>query len=231
MNDISSSEPTGPVEARFGVALAVVGAAAALVAGISRYLPIESFAPLPTDIVEDLRIFTPLVFLFIACLIAAASYASYRKDRRRTIYIACVLFFLGLLGLGGLRATSVAWVAHDEYCEIPEFSRIVMSPVEPTILRQVASDIVGNEDYKTLAESLICNGRFGEQVRNALDEGSGQRRAALFFIAISSLIGLFSGLTLLTWSLAALQPVKRPAAKPAKKTAKKILPIGHRRGP
>jgi heme A synthase len=200
---------SGPVEAKLSTAAAILTAAAALGGAIIVYFPLEKFARLPPDLIADSRFFTGFICLFAIIGIAAASYSTYPKSRRLTLYLAMAIFAAGLAGIIGLRIVAAQWVAYEADCLVQEYQMAVIAPIEPASVAAASATLALKGDYLERAGDLICSEADGETVRNDFAESNSARRATLMFLLISSFTCLFSSMTLLLWSLAALQPIAR----------------------
>lgn len=198
-----------PVEAKFGVATAILAAASAFVVAVLKFLPFDELALLPPDLAQRVRWIVAVSYVFIACLIALASYIRYKKDRRRAILISCGAFLIGFICLISLLFVSDAWVIVDKDCIAPESRTQVIAPIEPEVVAAASAQRRLRGSYVTRTRQLMCDDNYGDDISAALAENAVGRRMQLTVLAVVALLGLFSGLTLLLWSLAALQPVNR----------------------
>lgn len=199
----------GPVEAKLSTAAAILAAAAALGGTIITYFPLEKFATLPGELVEDSRFFTSFICLFVIIAIAAASYSRYPKSKRLTLYLAIAIFAAGVCGIIGLRVAAAYWVVEARHCRIVEKSRSVLPPQEPKSMADASHTLALKGDFYERARILICDDTFGDDIRADFAEMNSTRQTVLLMLLIGAFTSLFSSLTLLLWSLTALRPARR----------------------
>lgn len=216
------SEYTDPVEAKLTAAAAILAAATALGAAIIVYFPLEKFAKLPVDLIDDSRFFTGFICMFVIVAIAAASYSKYPKSKNLTIKLALCIFGGGIVAIVVLRIAVASWVAFSSTCTIPANTLIVMAALEPQSVIDGTRELSLKGSYRDRSSELICNDPWGEIVRKDFADNNRMRRVILEMLLIGSFTCLFSSLTLLLWSLTALQPVKPAAHKPGRKSPKKV---------
>lgn len=234
---MTSSNAPSPPETNFLVAASVLTGAAGLVTATLKFLPLERLFDLPSNILQTISTVANIACIAIALGIAVASYAAYRKSRKRTLLLSSSILFCAFALLALTYGLIANWVVRLPTCEDPmaliesgeaiaendilsRGIRIIRPASPPVKLAKMAKER-GLEDVSVeqQIDELACEGDTGTQIRRAIEERNQERRMILTALPILVITLLFSGLTLLAWTLAFVAP-SRQAAAPANKRSR-----------
>ena len=206
-------------ETNFGVAGAILVAAAGLVTLSLNYIPVHILFDLPADMLATIKTVANIACIAIALGIAVASYADYRKSRSRTLVLSVLILIVAFTLLTATHVMIRNWVVALTTCEdslalaetgeaepkTPEQARgirIIIPATLPRMLTDTANSRgLGKLSHERQIEELACEGEKGFEIRQSISERTETRRLILTAMPILVITGLFTGLTLLSWTL------------------------------
>lgn len=214
------------VESDFSTAVTILGAASALVLAIVAFIPVDTSFHVPPDLYLGYQFLSGVAWLFIAFYIAVRSYQNDTKSKSKTFRLAGVTFFLGFMAAISLFMISEKWVIHDPGCIDPAtgtenraFSTLIAPATIAVDLQAKIRQQSPRIETGAIAAALprfICEDEVGADVRRMIEATNDDREAVILLIMVTMATGLFTGLTLLLWTLVALKPVERQAPTPDK---------------
>lgn len=188
-------------------------AVSAGVLAILAFVPVEKFG-FPNNVVEIYRYSTMGLFIVISAYIAARSRSSDPKSQKATLQLALALGVAASILLMLLLTFSESLIGEAETeCAAQERQLFVM-PLNPNtaILRLIEeqSDIEDSSDWRAGIENLVCERTFGRTMWREVEKSNNLATLTLVALLVSIATTMFTAITLMLWSLIALE--KRRAA-------------------
>jgi hypothetical protein len=197
----------------FSGANAVIVGAGAFVTAVLAFLPIDMKLGIPPEFGGTVKAISGILCLFAAILIAFAHNGKYRKSRNRTIMLSLAIFLCGLMALGSQMLLNSKWVLSKQCYTIEESTGNEISVMRYIVLSPTRFDRISSAkndaQYRKAASDFMCLAAVSTQFYEHNDSGNGARKLILTLLSVLTITGLFSGITLLAWSLAALKPTNR----------------------